>query len=178
MESKSYHLEILAWVAVVIATISMFATPALSEEAFTACLQNDGTQCTLIAPLVGMLVTVADGDAVISYFVPSEEGWKVSRTESVNKDMEQQVLSGAMTDTDAAYVFAELLSSHDLQYQLPIDAIALKKDVGLDPAAPLSPQDQVDVIGSHLQMTLGVSALTADYLIEKLGLEIVTPNRN
>ncbi len=165
-------LKILTWTAVVIAAISMFATPALSQE-FKACLQSSGNKCSLVADTVGISIGVTDGDAMISYYVPAEGGWKVDRRESVNKDMEAQVLAGNITDDDAAFAFAELLSSHDLAYRIPENVDQLKTAVGFAPDAVLSPQDQVDVIASHLQMTMGVSAVTADYLVMKLGLEIV-----
>lgn len=169
-------LKLLTWTAVVAAAVSMFATPALSQEThFRACLQADGDQCRLVADAVGISVSVADGDASISYFVPAQDGWKVDRRESVNKDMEAQVLDGKMTEEDAAYAFAELLSSHDLAYKIPANVDQLKSAVGFASSAALSAQDQVDVIASHLQLTTGVSAITADYLVMKLGLEILEP---
>jgi len=169
-------LKILTWTAVFIAAISMFATPALSED-FKACLQSTGNRCTLVADTVGISIGVGNGDATISYYVPVEGGWKVDRTESVNKDMEAQVLAGNISDDDAAFAFAEILSNRDLAYRIPENVDQLKTAVGFAPDAVLSPQDQVDVIAAHLQMTLGVSAVTADYLVMKLGLEI-TPDRD
>ncbi len=169
-------LKILTWTAVVVAAVSMFATPALSQESsFRACLQSEGDRCRLVADAVGVAIDVADGDANISYFVPAEGGWKVDRQESVNKDMEAQVLGGTMTEEDAAFAFAELLSSHELAYKIPANVDQLKTAVGFASSASLSPQDQVDVIAAHLQMTTGVSAVTADYLVMKLGLEILEP---
>ena len=165
-------LKILTWSAVAAAAISMFATPALSQE-FKACLQSNGAQCTLVADTVGISIAVANGDATIAYFVPADGGWKIDRTESVNQDMEAQVLAGTISEDDAAYAFAEILSNRDLSYKIPENVSQLKTAVGFSPQAVLSPQDQVDVIASHLQMTLGVSAATADYLVMKLGLVIV-----
>lgn len=169
-------LKILTWTAVVVAALSMLATPALSQErthAFKACLQASGDRCTLVADTVGISIGVGGGDATISYYIPAEGGWRLDRTESVNQDMEAQVLAGNITDDDAAYAFAELLSSRGLAYKIPANVSQLKTAVGFAPDAVLSPQDQVDVIAAHLQMTLGLSAVTADYLVMKLGLEIV-----
>jgi hypothetical protein len=169
-------LKILTWSAIAAAAVSMFATPALSQD-FKACLQSDGTQCTLVADTVGISIGVGNGDATIAYYVPAQDGWKIERTESVNQDMESQVLAGTISEDDAAYAFAELLSSHDLSYKIPENVSQLKTAVGFAPQAVLSPQDQVDVIAAHLQMSLGVSAVTADYLVMKLGLVII-PTRS
>lgn len=179
MNREHLHLEILCWAAVAVAAFSMFATPALSQEApaFTACLQSEGGQCRLIADTVGIQVSVADGDATISYFVPAEGGWRVDRTESVNDDLVTQVEAGTISEDDAATAFAELLASHDLAYKIPANVSELKREVGLAPQSVLTPQDQVDVIAANLQMTLNLSAATADYLVMKLGLQIVAPTR-
>lgn len=180
MKVKIEHplsLKILTWTAVIVAAVSMFATPALSQENFKACLQSNGSECTLVADTVGISIGVGQGDATISYYVPVEGGWKIDRTESVNEDMEAQVLAGNITDDDAAYAFAELLSSHDLAYKIPENVTQLKTAVGFAPQAVLTPQDQVDVIAAHLQMSLGLSAVTADYLVMKLGLEIIPSRR-
>jgi hypothetical protein len=169
-------LKILTWSAAVAAAVSLFATPSLGQDApFKACLQSSGNHCTLVADTVGISIGVGEGDAVISYFVPADGGWKVDRRDSVNQDMEAQVLAGNISDEDAAFAFAELLSSHDLAYKIPVNVDQLKTAVGFAPSASLSPQDQVDVIAAHLQMTMGVSAVTADYLVMKLGLEIIEP---
>lgn len=152
----------------------MFATPALSSQ-FVSCLQSQGNECRLIAPTVGITIGVADGDALISYYIPDANGLKVDHVDSVGRDIEAQVLGGRMSNDDAAYVYAELLSSHDLQYKLPEDPSVLKRAVGFPESAELTPQDQVDILASHVQMNLGVSAVTADYLVLKLGLQIIEP---
>lgn len=178
----SQKIEILGWVAVIAAAVSMFATPALSADlpaqgsaSFVSCLQSEGNECRLIAPTVGISIGVAEGDAQIAYYVPAPQGLRVDHVDSVGRDIEAQVLGGRMSDDDAAYVFAELLSSHDLQYKLPENPEVLKRAVGFAADAPLSPQDQVDILASHVQMNLGVSAVTADYLVMKLGLQIIEP---
>lgn len=199
--NNALKAKILTLVTIAVAALSMVATPALSQELpsapasaapigsqpaaapvaapaqaqirFYACLQAEGAQCRLVAPTVGISVHVSEGDAIISYYVPDVNGWRVDRRESISHDMDSQVLGGQMSDDDAAYVFAELLSSHDLAYKLPVDASELRKSVGFPESAQLTPQDQVDILASHLQMSLGVSAVTADYLVAKLGLQIL-----
>lgn len=175
-------IKVMTWATIAAAAISFFATPAISAEltaahpgppAFVACLQSDGVRCRLVAPSVGISIGVADGDAILTFYIPAADGMAVDHRESVSQDIDAQVVAGTLSPDDAAYIFAELLSSRDLGYKLPATAEELKKAVGFPDSAPLSPQDQVDILASHLQMNLGVSAVTADYLVTKLGLQIV-----
>jgi hypothetical protein len=161
--------------------LSLFAFPRFAAAqpqysgttGFTACLSMRENQCRLIAPTIAISIGVENGDAVISYLDPAPGGYVVQRRDSITKDLESQIATGAIGNDQAAYIFAELLSMHDLMYRLPVSEEVLKREVGFPPQAILTPEDQIGVLTSHLQITLGVSAVTADYLMMKLGIQVV-----
>lgn len=142
-------------------------------KGFTACLSMEGDQCRLIAPTVAIAINVQDGDAIISYLDPAVGGYSVQRKDSVARDLEALMAKGTYGNNQAAYIFAEMLSMHDLMYRLPADQTELRRAMGFPAQAVMTPEDQIGVLTSHLQITLNVSAITADYLINKLGLRVV-----
>lgn len=146
----------------------------VSGPGFTACLSMEGAKCRLIAPAVAFAIGVENGDAVISYLDPSQAGYVVQRKESVGADLEKAAARGVYGSSQSALIFAELLSMHELMYRLPSDQNELKRLMGFPAQIVLTPEDQIGVLTSHLQLTLGVSAITADYLISKLGLSVLT----
>ena len=150
---------------------------AANAPGFTACLSKDGDKCRLIAPAVAIAIGVENGDAMISYLDPLPSGYVVQRKESVALDLENAIHAGTYGDAQAALIFAELLSMHELMYRLPADQAELKRAMGFPAQVVLSPEDQIGVLTSHLQLTLGVSAITADYLITKLGVRVVTEEK-
>lgn len=133
----------------------------------------EGSRCRLIAPTVAIAINVQNGDAVISYLDPAPGGYAVQRKDSVAQDLENAISKGVYGSNQAAYIFAEMLSLNDLMYRLPANRDELKRAMGFPAQVVLNPEDQIGVLTSHLQITLGVTALTADYLVNKLGLKVV-----
>lgn len=141
------------------------------------CLNHDGSVCRLVSPTVGLTVTVKDGDANLQYYAPSQDGFVERANTKVRPDLEARVGSGAMSPNDANVIFAEILANPFVAYRLPPNAETLNQDVGFAPNIQLSPQDQIEILRAHIQMSLSVSAVTSRYLSDGLGLQVIEPAR-
>ena len=141
------------------------------------CLNQDGPICRLVSPTVALSVTVKQGDADIQYFAPAVAGFVERARTQVGPDLEARVTSGAMGAAEAAVIFSEILANPYVAYRLPPSAEALNQEVGFAPNVQLTPQDQIEVLRAHLQMSLSVSAATSRYLTDGLGLQVIEPMR-
>ncbi|MES2965030.1 MAG: hypothetical protein V4760_14185 [Bdellovibrionota bacterium] len=139
------------------------------------CLNHEAGICRLVSPTVGLTVTVKNGDANIQYFAPSAEGFVERAHTQVRPDLEARVGSGAMSPDEANVIFAEILANSFVAYRLPPNAETLNQDVGFAPNVLLSPQDQIEILRAHIQMSLTVNPVTARYLAEGLGLQVIEP---
>lgn len=139
------------------------------------CLNHDSGVCRLVSPTVGLTVTVKSGDANIQYYAPAPEGFVERSRTQVRPDLEARVGSGVMSPDEANLIFAEILANPFVAYRLPPNAETLNQDVGFAPNVQLSPQDQIEVLRAHLQMSLSVSPATSRYLSDGLGLQVIEP---
>jgi hypothetical protein len=142
-----------------------------------ACLNQENGICRLVSPTVALSVTVKEGDANIQYFAPATDGFVERAHTKVATDLEARVGSGAMSEDEAAVIFSEILANPYVAYRLPPSAEALNQEVGFASNVLLSPQDQIEVLRAHLQMSLSVSAVTSRYLSDGLGLQVIEPIR-
>lgn len=150
-------------------------SPPVPELVF--CLNHDGQVCRLVSPTVALSVTAKDGDAAIQYFAPAQDGFIERAQTRVRSDLEARVVGGSMSEDEAAAIFAEILANPYVAYRLPPNQETLNQDVGFAPNVQLSPQDQIEVLRAHLQMSLSVSAVTSRYLSDGLGLRVIEPLR-
>lgn len=91
----------------------------------------------------------------------------------VSEDLDARVVNGEMTVDEATHVWLDLANSDGTFYTLP-DLTVLKSDLGFPAAASFSDDDLMDLCRAHLQSTLSVAPLTAEYLTERMGLEFLS----
>lgn len=168
---------VLRRIARLLSIVFVFVLGVKAGAEQVACLNHDNGICRLVSPTVALSVTVHEGDANIQYFAPSPEGFVERAQSKVSSDLEARVGIGALSEDDAAVIFSEILANPYVAYRLPPNAETLNQEVGFAPDVQLSPQDQIEVLRAHLQMSLSVSAVTSRYLSDGLGLQVIEPIR-
>lgn len=161
----------------ILASAAPVSQPQAQQPVPVACLNHEGAICRLVSPTVALSVTVKNGDADIQFFAPAADGFVERAHTKLRSDLEAKVVGGTMGENEAAQIFSEILANPYVAYKLPPNSETLNQEVGFDPNVQLSPQDQIEVLRAHLQMSLSVSAVTSRYLSDGLGLQVIEPMR-
>jgi hypothetical protein len=160
----------LKFVTLLVMLTSILAPLRGHAEASQICFAGDDGACRVVATSIALSVgDEPSGSAILLYAADSSLIGKVIAA----TDLQKQVQSGSLSTDEATGVLAELSSRHDVSYRIPDQTIMLKKSVGLIPETPLSPEDQVEMVKVHIQLTMGVSPATSSYLANLMGLAAV-----
>jgi hypothetical protein len=165
-------------------TIATAISPAIpsaiqANSPQAICLASeDSNACRLVAHSVQFFIHVENGGARVFYQMPTDAGFRDVAVKDVLVELDQMVASGKMSSDNAALIASDILSRSEMSYQVPPTQAELKTAVGFSSEQSLSVEDQLSLIQVHLQMTLGVSPLTAYYLAQPLALELINANHN
>ena len=88
----------------------------------------------------------------------------------VSDDLDGRIRAGELTDDEATRVWTDLANFEGTLYSLP-DLAVLKSELGFPAEAVMSDVDLTDLCRAHIQRSLGVSAVTAAYIAERMGIE-------
>lgn len=91
---------------------------------------------------------------------------------SLSEDLARDVEAGQLRIDDAAEIESAMQGLAYVDYDLPLETERLKQEIGFLPQASIAPEDHVDLLKTHLQLSLEVSPVVASYLLAKLGVEL------
>lgn len=108
-----------------------------------------------------------------SVSVDAQNSWKVN----LPADLFARVEKGELSADEAAQIESELSVRRDMSYHIPQSSEQLKIDIGFPRHVSLDPEDYVDLLEVHIQMSMGVSPLSAEYLMERMGIRSKAKNQ-
>jgi hypothetical protein len=144
------------------------SAPPVMPAGDPACVARVGGQCVLrsahsIVQLIlesgGMTAVLKNADASSQ---PKEFG--------IQEDLLARVARGEMSTDDAATVAGDLANFDGVVYSVP-QLAQLADALGFTSDARFTENDLRELVRAHVQLTLGVSLVTASYLTQSLGLE-------
>ena len=170
-----------------LAATTMPAAPSSLTD--PTCLAILGGECVLRSPHRSMeFVFQGDGTLYLLMRAPSEpvsvpasevvagaepisvgSNTPVDLEVAVLDDILTRVAQGVLTADEAAMIVEDLDMQGGSVYELP-DLRALKLDLGFPENAEFAAEDMRELVRTHLQMSLGVRALTAAYLADLMGV--------
>ncbi len=144
-------------------------TPSIADP---SCVATMGGSCVLRAPHRAMeMITVPEQGLVAR--MKSADPASSEANVSITNDLLSRVQQGLLTDDEAIAIASDLQGYEGAAYQIP-NFDELKKSLGFPSEAFLSEDDLKELVSVHLQLTLGVQALTASYLANQLGVSVVS----
>lgn len=98
-----------------------------------------------------------------------------SESVSIENDLAERVAAGELTSDQSAAIAGELSRLEGMSYQVP-SVDVLKSDLGFPKESEIEEIDLVDLVRAHLQVVFGMSALSAAYLTDRLGVQALPEN--
>lgn len=157
-------------------------SPTLSEVKDPTCLMADSSQrCLLKAEHRGIelgLNSERELTIILKGIGPESETQSspaVVILMPVHDDLLSRVDGGQMTADEATWIAADLGRFEGTWYAIP-KLETLKTELGFPAEAVFQAEDLRELVRAHLQIVLGVSAVTAAYLSDRMGLVSNTGN--
>jgi hypothetical protein len=144
-------------------------TPSIADP---SCVATMGGSCVLRAPHRAMEMITMPEQGLVARMKSADPAQSEANV-SITSDLVSRVQQGLLTDDEAIAIASDLQGYEGAAYQIP-NFEDLKKSLGFPNDAFLSEDDLKELVSVHLQLTLGVQALTATYLANQLGVSVVS----
>jgi len=90
----------------------------------------------------------------------------------IHEDLASRLERGEITDDEAQIIESEVKNLEGVYYEIP-DIQVLLIDLGFPPETQFASEDLRELVRTHLQISIGVGPITAAYLCERMGVQII-----
>jgi hypothetical protein len=158
-------------------------------QAAQVCLASEGKVCTVITSRVGFQIAEAGETSRLIFATPMAvpenrtgpgtgmrrfpNGLFVESEINIHDDLAQRVSAGEFNADDAKAIESELTIHRGDMYRIPANQDDFKIALGFPVSASVTPQDFIETLKVHVQISLNVTPLTAGYLARSLGAKAV-----
>ena len=137
----------------------------------TDCWGKVGEKCTLVTPYIGMHISVGSKKEVLADLAGNSDPNSQEASLHLSEDLRIRVNHGEMTEEEAGLILDELARFDGAAYSIPTED-QLKTALSLPKDASLSSEEYRELVRVHMQVTLGIGAVTASYLSDRMGVEV------
>lgn len=152
---------------------SICAGSAVPAGAAPQCLSMAPTHCLLKVDQTGFRAQIDERGRIVILFGKAPSDLQTGESYVVvQEDLERMEEDEAYSPNEATQLKNELSSFDGAVYNLPtVDD--LKLTLGFPSGSDVGARDYFDLVHVHMQLVLSVSALTAGYLSDLLGLTLI-----
>lgn len=161
------------WHYAVTAFVLTWAVPTFAQVA-PKCLRADSQQCLLKVDQTGFRAQIDERGRIVIVFGNNPSEFQTGESYVVvQDDLERLEEDEAYSPNETAQLKNELATFDGAVYAVP-SVEDLRLALGFPETSMIGARDYYDLIQVHLQLVLSVSALTAGYLSDLIGLNLVS----